>query len=371
MHAVVSIKQVPDTETRIRIAPDGNAIVEADVNWIVSPYDEFAIEEALRIKEKKGGEVVLVTAGPDRAQSALRTGLAMGADAAVHVKDPLVDGADSMGTARALAAAIKTLAPFDLVLGAFAATKGLRVAGRGAVDSHYVFLWLAYTFVFLFLSGRVLDSKREQDAALVEAAPKIAEFWSHETADHFEAVCSGLQALGVPYTLAPRLVRGLDYYRRTTFEFASDALESAQNAVGGGGRYDGLAEDLGGAPTPGIGFALGLDRTLLACDLEGAFPAPDLAPQVFVVDTTGGREALIVTNELRAAGLRADRAFENRSMKSQMKAADRSGAAIAVIIGTNERDTDTVVVRRLRHGGEQTVIPRVALLDTVRKQLEQ
>jgi electron transfer flavoprotein beta subunit len=116
MKIVVCVKQVPDTEMRIRIAPEGNGIVEADVNWIVSPYDEFAIEEALRIREKKGGEVVLVTAGPDRAQSALRTGLAMGADAAVHVKDPLVDAADSMGTAKALAAAIRTLAPFDLVL---------------------------------------------------------------------------------------------------------------------------------------------------------------------------------------------------------------------------------------------------------------
>jgi electron transfer flavoprotein beta subunit len=116
MKIVVCVKQVPDTETRIRIAPEGNAIAEGDVNWIVSPYDEFAIEEALRIREKKGGEVVLVTAGPERAQSALRTGLAMGADSAVHVKDPLVDAADSMGTAKALAAAIKTLAPFDLVL---------------------------------------------------------------------------------------------------------------------------------------------------------------------------------------------------------------------------------------------------------------
>jgi electron transfer flavoprotein beta subunit len=116
MKIVVCVKQVPDTETRIRIAPEGNAIVEADVNWIVSPYDEFAIEEALRIREKKGGEIVLVTAGPERAQSALRTGLAMGADSAVHVKDPIVDAADSMGTAKALAAAIKTLAPFDLVL---------------------------------------------------------------------------------------------------------------------------------------------------------------------------------------------------------------------------------------------------------------
>jgi electron transfer flavoprotein beta subunit len=116
MKIVVCMKQVPDTETRVRIAPEGNAISETDVNWIVSPYDEFAIEEALRIKEAKGGEVVLVTVGPDRAQSALRTGLAMGADSAVHVKDAALDAADALGTARALAAAIKTLAPFDLVL---------------------------------------------------------------------------------------------------------------------------------------------------------------------------------------------------------------------------------------------------------------
>jgi len=112
----VCVKQVPDTETRVKIAAEGNAIVEADVNWIVSPYDEFAIEAALRIKEAKGGEVILVCVGPERAQSALRNGLAMGADAAVHAKDPLFEAADTLGTARALAAAIKTLAPFELVL---------------------------------------------------------------------------------------------------------------------------------------------------------------------------------------------------------------------------------------------------------------
>jgi electron transfer flavoprotein beta subunit len=117
MKIVVCLKQVPDTETRVRIAPSGNAISEADVaSWIVSPYDEFAIEEALRIREAKGGEVVLVTVGPDRAQAALRTGLAMGADSAVHVRDAALDAADALGTARALAAAVKGLAPFDLVL---------------------------------------------------------------------------------------------------------------------------------------------------------------------------------------------------------------------------------------------------------------
>ena len=103
MKILVCVKQVPDTETRVRIAPDGAAIVEADINWVVSPYDEFAIEEALRLREAKGGEVVLLSLGPDRVQTALRTGLAMGADSAVHVK---AETSDTLATARALAAAI-------------------------------------------------------------------------------------------------------------------------------------------------------------------------------------------------------------------------------------------------------------------------
>jgi electron transfer flavoprotein beta subunit len=116
MRIIVCVKQVPDTETRIRINPAGNGIVEDDINWIVSPYDEFAVEEALKIKEAKGGEVVLLSLGPERVTSALRSGLAMGADSAVHVKDAAFDATDCLGVARALAAAIKTLEPFDLVL---------------------------------------------------------------------------------------------------------------------------------------------------------------------------------------------------------------------------------------------------------------
>jgi electron transfer flavoprotein beta subunit len=117
MKIVVCVKQVPDTETRVKIDASGRAVSEADVaNWILSPYDEFAVEEALRIKEAKGGEVVAVTVGPERAQAALRTALAMGADSAVHVKDAALDATDTLGTARALAAAVKTLAPYDLVL---------------------------------------------------------------------------------------------------------------------------------------------------------------------------------------------------------------------------------------------------------------
>src|SRR5262245_61605078 len=106
MKIIVCVKQVPDTETRVKIGASGTGIQEEGVNWIVSPYDEFAVEEALKIKEANGGEVVLVSLGPDRVQAALRNGLAMGADSAVHLRDPLFDATDTLGTARALAAAI-------------------------------------------------------------------------------------------------------------------------------------------------------------------------------------------------------------------------------------------------------------------------
>jgi len=115
MKIVVCVKQVPDTEARLKLASDGKAIAEADINWIVSPYDEMAIEEALKLKEAKGGDVVLVSVGGDRVQAALRNGLAMGADSAIHLKDPLFEGLDSRGIAWALAAAIKPLGP-DLIL---------------------------------------------------------------------------------------------------------------------------------------------------------------------------------------------------------------------------------------------------------------
>jgi histidyl-tRNA synthetase len=222
---------------------------------------------------------------------------------------------------------------------------------------------------------RVLDSKREQDTALIAGAPRIADFYSDAAAAHFTAVQAGLTALGIPFTVDAKLVRGLDYYRHTTFEYQGLTLDSAQNALGGGGRYDGLVESLGGPATPGIGFALGLDRTLLACDDEGAFAAPAAEVSVFVVDTTGGAEALTITAQLRAAGISADRAYENRSMKSQMKVADRSGATYAVIIGSNEIEAGVAVVRPLRAertpdgAGAQSAVPRTDLIDHLKKAL--
>ena len=216
---------------------------------------------------------------------------------------------------------------------------------------------------------RVLDSKRPEDNEVIAGAPKISEFYSDDARLHFETVQSGLQALNIPFTVNEKLVRGLDYYRHTTFEFVGGTLESAQNAIGGGGRYDGLVEDLGGPPTGGIGFALGLDRTLIACDDEGVF-APSPSPvDVFVVDTAGGLEALVITQQLRDAGISSDRSFENRSMKSQMKAADKSGAQIAIIVGSDEVSAQSFVLRPLRGDEQQSTIPRSELIPSIMKAL--
>jgi histidyl-tRNA synthetase len=212
---------------------------------------------------------------------------------------------------------------------------------------------------------RVLDSKRPSDREIVDGAPLVAEFLSEESAAHYRRVLEGLEAVGVEHVEAPRLVRGLDYYRRTTFEFAADSLDAAQNAIGGGGRYDGLAEDLGGPPTDGIGFALGVDRILLACDAEATFAAPPGRLDVFVVDlVTGeaaGRAARDVTHELRDAGIAAERRFGGGSLKSQMKSADRSDARYAVIIGDDEDAASEVTLRPLRvaPGGERAPQRRI------------
>jgi histidyl-tRNA synthetase len=215
---------------------------------------------------------------------------------------------------------------------------------------------------------RVLDSKREADIEVVRSAPTLADFLSQEASDHFDAVRKGLDTLGIPFTVDPHLVRGLDYYLRTTFEYVGGTLDSAQNGLGGGGRYDGLVEALGGPPTPGVGLAIGVDRTLLACDDEGVFPATAATVEVFVVDTTGGTDALAITEQLRQAGRSADRAFDQRSMKAQMRTADRSGAAVVVIVGPDELAAGTAVVRRLRDG-EQTTVARTDLVSHLERLL--
>lgn len=216
---------------------------------------------------------------------------------------------------------------------------------------------------------RVLDSKRPSTRAVVADAPLMIESLDEASARHFERVQAGLTSLGIEFTVDSRLVRGLDYYTHTLFEFQSEALDTAQSTVIGGGRYDGLVEQLGGPSTPGIGFGSGIERMLLALAAENGAPEPDAATDVFVVDATDGSVARDVTHELRTAGLRADRAFDGRSMKAQMKAAGRSGARVAVIVGDQEREGGTATVRDLAKA-EQTSVARGDLVTHVRTMLE-
>ena len=213
---------------------------------------------------------------------------------------------------------------------------------------------------------RVLDCKKEPCRRATAEAPGTADHLCKPCVAHFERVRAGLDALGVPYSLDFRLVRGFDYYTRTAFEFVPTSLDAAQNAIGGGGRYDGLAEALGGDRAPGIGFGLGIERILLACDAEEVFPAPAHAPHldVFVIDTTGGDAARDATAELRARGLAADRAFDNRSWKAQMKQALRSGARLALVV-----EPAGVSIRTLAEKGEPETIDKERAVDRLVERL--
>ncbi|HEV3364710.1 MAG TPA: histidine--tRNA ligase [Acidimicrobiia bacterium] len=207
---------------------------------------------------------------------------------------------------------------------------------------------------------RVLDCKVPACVAVTERAPQLLEHLCADCKTHFEAVQAGLDAIGVTHEIEPRLVRGLDYYTRTTFEFASEALESAQNALGGGGRYDRLAEEMGGPPSPGIGFGIGIERVLIACDAEGVLSTPKPYLDAYVVDAVGpeaGAEVAALLAELRETGLFADRAYGGRSVKAQTKSADRAGARYVVLIGRAEMEKGAVAVRDME-SGEQVEVPR-------------
>ena len=219
---------------------------------------------------------------------------------------------------------------------------------------------------------RVLDCKKDACRTATAGAPEQLDSLCDDCRAHLERVQDGLRAAGVAFEIAPRLVRGLDYYTRTTFEFAAESLDAAQNAIGGGGRYDGLAETLGGARTPGVGFGSGIERILAACDAEGVFPAESSGLDAFVVDTTGGTWARDLCRSLRSEGLRVDRAFDStgRSMKSQVKAADRSGARYALIVGEDEAASGKVAVRDLRSGGEQELVDQAELASHLQELLK-
>jgi histidyl-tRNA synthetase len=183
---------------------------------------------------------------------------------------------------------------------------------------------------------RVLDCKVESCQPVLDAAPRLLERLCEGCRTHLAQVTAALDALGVAYRLEPRLVRGLDYYVRTAYEFTSDAL-GAQSAVAGGGRYDGLVETLGGPPTPGIGFALGQERLAMILEKSGR-AAPVRAPAVFFVsaDAEGALEALRRAALLRRAGIACDLDPRGGKMKAQFKQAERVGARFALVLGGNE-----------------------------------
>lgn len=219
---------------------------------------------------------------------------------------------------------------------------------------------------------RVLDCKRPSCLAAAAGAPRQIDHLCAACGAHFDRVLAGLDALGVAYRVETALVRGLDYYTRTTFEYVGTALTSAQNALGGGGRYDGLVSAMGGPDTPAVGFALGMERVLLALDAE----APDdgwaraRTVDVFVVDFSGGTGARDLTARLRAAGLRADRSFDGRSPKAQFKAADRSGATLALILGPDEVASATVGIKTLTSDTAQETVALDDVVGEVGRRLE-
>jgi histidyl-tRNA synthetase len=213
---------------------------------------------------------------------------------------------------------------------------------------------------------RVLDCKKEPCIEVTSRGPMLPDHLCDDCRGHFARVVQGLATLGIEAVLDPRLVRGFDYYTRTTFEFVSDALEGSQKSIGGGGRYDKLAEQLGGKPTSGIGFGSGIERLLLAREAEDLDSALiNRAVDLFVVDTTGLDAATVLVDDLRAAGFATSRSYDGRSMKSQMKVADRSGARLALLIGPQEHAGGQVTIRDLRSENFEQAQQSVALGDVV------
>jgi histidyl-tRNA synthetase len=209
---------------------------------------------------------------------------------------------------------------------------------------------------------RTFDSKEEPTVEVMKDAPLVSDHLCDKCKEHFATVTDALSDLGVPFEIEPRLVRGLDYYTRTAFEYVAAGLGS-QNAVGGGGRYDGLSEALGGPPLPGIGFALGIDRIALA---QGSVELGSSIAVYFVaIGDDAARATLRLATRLRAAGIGADLDFSGKGLKGQMKDAARSGAEWAAIVGAEELEAEAVTLRDLATG-EQRLVPFSDLAGAVR-----
>jgi histidyl-tRNA synthetase len=203
---------------------------------------------------------------------------------------------------------------------------------------------------------RLFDDKRPEMQAAMKDAPLLMDYLSPESDKNFKQVLKYLDALGIAYVINPRMVRGLDYYTGTTFEFVHSDL-GAQSGIGGGGRYDGLMETLGGQSLSGIGFGLGVDRALLAAVAEKSLPQDQFASDLFIIPL--GDEAmstaLVTAQELRASGIKTEIAFGDRSLKGAMKAADKSGAQFVVVFGDEELSSGSVNLKRMRDGDTSSV----------------
>ncbi|MBA2389340.1 MAG: histidine--tRNA ligase [Geodermatophilaceae bacterium] len=216
---------------------------------------------------------------------------------------------------------------------------------------------------------RVLDDKRPEVQAELEGAPVMVDHLCRDCAEHYDGVRTRLADVGVQWEEAPQLVRGLDYYMRTTFEFVHSGLGS-QSAIGGGGRYDGLSAAIGGPELTGIGWALGVDRTLLAMRAEDIALPTRSRVQVYGVPlgAAAAERLFVLVASLRAAGVSADLAYGGRGLKGAMKAADRSGAAYAVVLGDRDIEAGAAALKDLR-SGEQIAVPLDALVATIQELL--
>ena len=218
---------------------------------------------------------------------------------------------------------------------------------------------------------RILDSKNPAMQGVIEAAPSLADYLDDESRQHFDSLCGLLDAAGIDYVLNPRLVRGLDYYSKTVFEWVTDQL-GAQGTICAGGRYDGLVEYLGGRPTPAFGFAIGLER-LHALLLAGNARPPEADLHFYLVlsGAQGMQRGMVYAEELRTAEprLRVETGCGGGSFKSQFKHADRSGASYALVIGDEEAAQQTVVIKPLRDTAEQFAVPQQQLKERLRDML--
>lgn len=216
---------------------------------------------------------------------------------------------------------------------------------------------------------RVLDDKRPEVKEMTADAPLMLDYLSDEARAHFETVTGILDDLSVPYTINPRMVRGLDYYTKTCFEFVHDDL-GAQSGIGGGGRYDGLMAELGGRDLSGVGFGLGVERALLALETETKTVTDGSRVDVYGVamGEEAHRRMPVIINDLRQSGVRADMSYGHRGLKGSMKAADRAGALFALVIGEDELAKSIVQVKDL-HEGEQTAVPLDQVVQEIRGRL--